>query len=268
MLPRFTTLGSGPLVLMLHGVDGGHLGFAPQVEAYAQQGYRAAAWDMPGYGRSAPVEPYDFKGLAARCALLVEALARPGEAAVLIGHGLGGMVAMELALRRPERVGRLVLASTLPSWALLDEATRQRHRSERLAPLDAGQGTGWLAQVLLPRLVGPGSLPEGVRLAEHCLGGVHPSTYRRALDAQARFDRQAELARLDLPVLVLGGEFDTVATPALLRAFAQALPQGRHVSLPGVGQWPNLEAPEAFDAAVLGFLADTAPGMNRARYLH
>ena len=63
-LPAFTTLGAGPTVLMLHGIGGGHLAFAPQVETLASSGYRAVAWDMPGYGHSAPIEPYTFKGLA------------------------------------------------------------------------------------------------------------------------------------------------------------------------------------------------------------
>ena len=51
--PAFTVLGGGPTVLMLHGIGGGHLAFAPQVETLASSGYRAVAWDMPGYGRSA-----------------------------------------------------------------------------------------------------------------------------------------------------------------------------------------------------------------------
>ena len=54
-IPAFTTLGSGPTVLMLHGIGGGHLAFAPQVETLATAGYRAVAWDMPGYGGSAPL---------------------------------------------------------------------------------------------------------------------------------------------------------------------------------------------------------------------
>ena len=74
MLPRFTTLGRGPVLLMLHDVDASHLAFAPQVESFASLGYQAVAWDMPGYGHSPPVEPYDFKGLAARCVALIEAL--------------------------------------------------------------------------------------------------------------------------------------------------------------------------------------------------
>ena len=49
-VPAFTVLGGGPTVLMLHGIGGGHLAFAPQVETLASAGYRAVAWDMPGYG--------------------------------------------------------------------------------------------------------------------------------------------------------------------------------------------------------------------------
>ena len=66
--------GQSPAVA-LWDVDASHVAFAPQVESFALQGYQAVAWDMPGYGHSPPVEPYDFKGLAARCVALIEALA-------------------------------------------------------------------------------------------------------------------------------------------------------------------------------------------------
>ena len=100
-LPAFTVLGGGPTVLMLHGIGGGHLSFAPQVETLASLGYRAVAWDMPGYGRSAPIEPYNFKGLAQSCVTLIEGLMCADVA--LLGHGMGGMVAQELALTHAER---------------------------------------------------------------------------------------------------------------------------------------------------------------------
>ena len=101
-LPAFTTLGAGPTVLMLHGIGGGHLAFAPQVETLASSGYRAVAWDMPGYGHSAPIEPYTFKGLAQRCIALIESL-QCGDV-VLVGHSMGGMVAQEVVARRPDLV--------------------------------------------------------------------------------------------------------------------------------------------------------------------
>ena len=47
-MPNYSVLGSGPTVLMLHGIGGGHLAFAPQLETLAQAGFRAVSWDMPG----------------------------------------------------------------------------------------------------------------------------------------------------------------------------------------------------------------------------
>lgn len=91
MLPHFTTLGHGPTVFMLHDADGGHLSFAPQVEMLASLGYRAVAWDMPGYGYSPPIEPYSFKGLAQSCIALLEALRC--DKVTLVGHGMGAMIA-------------------------------------------------------------------------------------------------------------------------------------------------------------------------------
>jgi 3-oxoadipate enol-lactonase len=272
MLPRFTTLGRGPVLLMLHDVDASHLAFAPQVESYASLGYQAVAWDMPGYGHSPPIEPYDFKGLAARCVILIEALTQRKDGSptsvILLGQGMGGMVAQEVALRRPELVNRLILSGTLATFDELPAERRQAYLSDRTTPLDAGQTMVELAQRLVPRLVGPGSLPEGARLAEHSLAGVFPSTYRRALDAQMRFDRRAALALLQVPTLLLAGEFDPIATPERMRAMAAQMPQARCTVLPGVGHWPNLEAPDDFDGAVLSFLADTAPGLQATGALH
>ena len=61
IVPHYAMLGHGPTVLLLHGSGGGYRAFAPQVEVLASLGFRAVAWDMPGYGVSVPVEPYGFK---------------------------------------------------------------------------------------------------------------------------------------------------------------------------------------------------------------
>src|SRR4051812_4635389 len=164
-IPAFTVLGGGPTVLMLHGIGGGHLTFAPQVETLATAGYRAVAWDMPGYGRSAPIEPYSFKGLAQSCAMLLDAL-QCGPA-VLVGHGLGAMLAIEVALREPALVRRLVLCGGGPA---LDAQSLGEWVAPRLAELDAGQSMEQIAQRLVPRHIGTGALPEGVRLASHAMG--------------------------------------------------------------------------------------------------
>ncbi len=267
-LPTFTTLGAGPTVLMLHGIDGGHRAFAPQVESLAGAGYRAVSWDMPGYGHSAPIEAYTFKGLAESCILLIEALLQSDERKrlpVLLGHGIGGMVAQEVVARRPDLVRKLVLCGTSSAFgghgSAADAATdpsaawRQAFVAERAALLDAGRSMAELAEVLVPQMIGPGALPEGVQLAARCMGDINPSTYRRALAALATFDRTRDLQRIHVPTLLVSGEFDRQAPTATMQRMAAAIAGSTHAELKGIGHLQNLEAPDDFDGLVLNFLA-------------
>lgn len=251
LLPAFTTLGSGPTVLMLHDADGGHLSFSPQMETLASRGMRAVAWDMPGYGHSAPVEPFNFLGLARRCQTLVDAL--ECGPITLLGHGLGAMLALELAVRGNLPITRLVLCAGGPR---LDAAALARWRGERERAVNQGASMDQVADILVPRHIGTGALPEGVRLAHLALGRVHRAAYGRALALLGDFERsEAELARVALPTLVVGGAQDRTLPPEALDALAALLPHAERLDLPAVGHWPQLEAPEAFDAALLDFLA-------------
>ena len=261
LLPHFTALGAGPLVLMLHGAAGGFRSFAPQVERYAFEGYRAVAWDMPGYGLSAPVEPYGVRGLAQSCIHLIEALLPPeaqgpARSAVLIGHGLGGMVAQEVVMRRPDLVRRLVLGGSTSGpdsgWA-----ADAQHQLEQLDGVQQGNMQR-LADAVLPAQTGPLALAEGVRLAQHCMAQVSPVTYRLALQAQAALDRDAALAHIHVPALLLTGEHDRCAPGQAIERMARKIQGSRWVQMPGIGHWLQLEAPDAFDALVLDFLREPA----------
>jgi 3-oxoadipate enol-lactonase len=252
-LPAFTVLGAGPTVLMLHGIGGGHLSFAPQVETLASSGYRAVAWDMPGYGRSTPIEPYNFKGLAQSCIALIEAL-KCGDVAI-VGHSMGGMVAQEVMARRPELGSKLVLCGTSPSFGKPDGDWQREFIAQRTAPLDQGKSMEELAEQLVPQLVGPGALPEGMRLATHCMSLVPASTYRRALEALVTFDRRADLPRIQVPTLVVAGEHDRNAPPSVMKKMADAIARSTYLEMRGIGHLQNLEAPDEFDGLLLNFLA-------------
>jgi 3-oxoadipate enol-lactonase len=267
-LPTFTTLGAGPTLLMLHDVGGGHRAFAPQVESFAAAGYRAVAWDMPGYGHSAPIDPYTFKGLAQSCSTLIDTLLQGkgggGSGVILLGHGMGGMVAQEVVARRPELVRRLILSGTCavsgPNTAeapdpAAREAWQRDYLAACLAPLEAGLDMAEVAKRTVPQMTGPNALPEGAALATHVMAQVHPATYRRALEAMVGFDRQASLAQIHVPTLLIGGEADTSTAPAVMRQMAQAIAGSTYVELPGVGHLQHLEAPDDFDGMVLNFLA-------------
>jgi 3-oxoadipate enol-lactonase len=164
-------------------------------------------------------------------------------------------VAQEVVARRPELVDKLMLCGTSPSFGKPDGDWQREFIAERTAPLDAGKTMAELAGVLVPQMVGPGSLPEGVHLATHCMARVNPSTYRRALEALVTFDRRASLGAIRVPTLLLAGEYDRNAPPAVMKKMAQAIPGSSYLELAGIGHLQNLEAPDDFDAALLNFLA-------------
>ncbi|MFN0025824.1 MAG: alpha/beta fold hydrolase [Acidimicrobiales bacterium] len=108
------TVGEGPLVLFTHGGGDQADGWRAQIEALAPQGFRCRSWDLRGHGSShSPDDPaYYSRELALEDigALLA------GEAAVLVGHSLGGYLSMAYTLRHPDRVRALVLVATGPGF--------------------------------------------------------------------------------------------------------------------------------------------------------
>jgi pimeloyl-ACP methyl ester carboxylesterase len=174
---------------------------------------------------------------------------------VLLGHSMGGMVAQEVVARRPDLVSRLVLCGTSPAFGKPDGDWQRDFIAQRTAPLDAGRSMAELAETLVPQMIGPGSLPEGVRLATVCMGQVPAATYRRALECIVTFDRRGNLPNIHVPTLLVAGEHDRNAPPAVMKKMAQGIANSTYIEMKGIGHLQNLEAPDDFDALVLNFLA-------------
>ena len=257
-IPAFDERGAGDTaVVMLHGVGGGRGAWTGQLDAFAAAGYRAVAWDAPGYGDTPAIEPYDMAGLARSLELLLDALDAPR--AVLLGHSMGGLLAQEAAVAFPGKIAGLVLSATSPAFGRSDGTWQQDFLRQRLGPLDAGKTMADLAPTLVGGLVGPAPDPAGVRLATEIMSRVSGETYRKALHAIVGFDRRAALGALRFPVLVVAGERDATAPPAMMEKMAQKIRGAEYALLPGCGHLANLERPQAFDDAVLGWLARRFP---------
>jgi pimeloyl-ACP methyl ester carboxylesterase len=202
-LPTFAALGSGPLVLLLHGSGGGFRSFAPQVETLASLGWRAVAWDMPGYGYSAPIEPYTFKGLAERCIALIEALAPPAARPPWWGRAWAACWPRNLRCADPTWWAGWCWP---PRRRRSSRATPTRHIAQCQEALAAGTDLERIAQDRVAGLSGPQALPEGLQLARFCQAQVRAATWRRALAAMQAFDRRAALAHIGVPALLVAGE--------------------------------------------------------------
>jgi pimeloyl-ACP methyl ester carboxylesterase len=154
----------------------------------------------------------------------------------------------------PAGVHGLVLACTSASFGKADGAWQAQFLSERLAPLDAGLGMTGMADRLVPGLVSPEALPQALLLAREVMARVPEATYRAALQAIAGFDRREALASLGVPTLLLAAEHDRTAPPAVMQRMAERIAGSEFHCLASAGHIANVEAPAAFNAAVLTFL--------------
>ncbi|HSA79581.1 MAG TPA: alpha/beta fold hydrolase, partial [Geminicoccaceae bacterium] len=161
--------GQGAPLVFLHGVGGDAACWQPQLNAFAEH-YRAIAWNMPGYGGSAPLPEMTFAGLAEALLRLLDGL--DIERAHLVGHSIGGMVAQELVATRPDRVRSLVLVATSAAFGRVDGGWQRDFLARRLGPLDRGRSMADLAPDVVAGLVGDAPDPTGVAQAIRSMGSV------------------------------------------------------------------------------------------------
>ena len=197
-------------LVFLHGIGGGKKGFQSSVDYFAEQGYRALAWDMPGYGESPLDGTLSFESLAASLEALLDAA--KVKQAVLVGHSMGGMVALQTWTRCPSRIAGLVIAASSPAFGQQEGDFQKQFVAQRLAPLEAGQSMAQVADRLIPSMVGPHALPDGAGLAQYsaslalahaCMSAVPPNTYRASLQALVKFEQRTALPTITVPTLCL-----------------------------------------------------------------
>lgn len=264
-IPAFTEVGSPsqPAVVFLHGVGGGRHTWAAQQAHAAQLGWRSLAWDMPGYGDSATVTPYDFASLAQALCRLLDAAGL--QQAVLVGHSMGAMVALQAWTQAPQRISGLLLAASSPAFGHTDGDFQQQFLAQRLAPLEAGQSMADIAQRLIPSMAAPGSDSDrSARLARlapayQSMAAVPPDTYRAALQALVQFEQRVALPTITVPVLCLAAEHDRTAPPSVMARMAQKISTARYACLADAGHLLHCEQPDAFNAEMATFLKDVKP---------
>lgn len=248
-------------VVLVHGIGGGRQAWGDDLSgtgrALAAAGYGTVAVDLPGYGASATPATSDIAGLAAGLRALVGWL--QSERIAIVGHSLGGMVAQELMVEPPKCVQALVLCATSPAFGKPGGAWQAEFVAQRLAPLDAGRGMSALAPGLALGMASPSAPHDAVARAALLMSGVPESTYRQALQALIGFDRREALAALRVPLLCLAGSDDRIAPPGMMQKMAAEVPGAEFHMMSGVGHLANLEAPGAFNNALLEFLLRRFP---------
>ena len=244
-------------VVFIHGVGGSAAAWQWQVESFSAAGYAPLAVDLPGYGGRPPIQHTDFEQLSQDVETQIEKAGfdRP----VLVGHSLGGMVAQAMMRRKPQGYQAVVLVGTSPAFGKPDGDFQKQFVEERLAPLRSGHTMSDLAAEMINGIMALGSDPEGRKIAVASMGAVPPQTYQACVEAIVTFEERANLSLIEVPVLLLVGEFDRQAPANMMQRMAQKIRGAKFVMLPGLGHMPNLENRAAFDAAVLDYLGQVLP---------
>ena len=256
--------GEGPPLLLLHGATQDHTIWSRQVRRF-RRSHRTVAPDMRGHGAT-PLGPAIEAGeavlsldtLAEDALALMDALAI--ERAVVCGVSLGGMTALALAERAPERVEALVLANTPLALSLnrtLLRAIDWLNPYAVLVPLlrwTDPRGLARLGVRLLRLLLGRGwARPEAARRLIRAFGRMSPcalvEVYRTICEA-----RLPDLTRVRCPVLVVTGVDETGMIFRHAAEIARRIGRAELVTLPG-GHVTNIDAPDAFNDALDAFLA-------------
>jgi pimeloyl-ACP methyl ester carboxylesterase len=271
----YRTAGSGPTLLLLHGVTNSSQTWAPAAEALADR-FSIIAPDLLGHGKSAtPRGDYSLGAHASGVRDLLTAL--ECDRVTVVGHSLGGGIAMQFAYQFPERCERLVLVSSggLGHEVHLVLRAAALPGADWVLPLltstgvrNIGRGLGFALR--RGRIAPSGDVEVLMRgFASLDNGGSRQAflhTVRSVIDVSGQRVSANDRLHLaaDLPTLIVWGERDSIIPPRHGRAAHETIPRSRLEIFPGAGHMPHHHDPDRFAQLLADFCESTEPAQLTA----
>ncbi len=248
--------GSGPPLVLVHGLGYARWGWEPVAEALAED-FTVVLLDNRGMGASdIPRGPYSARQMAEDVVAVLDAAGI--DRGHLIGTSLGGMIAQEVALRWPERVDRLVLACTTPGGAKAYPLPSQTLKLLADAPTLA-------PEVALRLFVENALAPQTVAARPELVEQIYqrrlafppdPSGWQAQAAAGTTHDAFSRIQEIHAPTLILHGTDDNVVDARNAEILERGIPDARVVMFPGTGHLFFWEEPERFVEVVRAFLQE------------
>ncbi len=247
-----------PVAVFIHGAQNDHSVWGLQSRYFAHHGFAVLAVDLPGHGRSAGPALASVEQMADWLNAVLDA-AGTGKA-VLVGHSMGSLIALEAAARRPERVAGIALVGTAypmkVSPALLETA-RERE------PVAIEMVNQWSHSSIAqkPSAPGPGFyVPGGSRRLMQRIAQRNPEqvffTDFSACNDYANGEQAA--AALACPALFLLGRRDVMTPPRAAATLASAMQRAQVVTLEGSGHALMAEQPDQVLETLFRFASEAA----------
>ncbi len=218
--------------------------------------HRVLRHNMRGHGQSdAPASPYAMTDLAADLLGLMDHFGIAH--ADLLGLSLGGVLALDIGLNHPERVGRIICcdarADAAPAFLESWDSRIALVAAQGMEPVVAGTVERWLTPAFRA------AHPAETAATAAMLRATHPEGYMGCARALQTHGVMARLGSLTRPVLYVVGAEDAAAPPEVMRAMAAATPQAEFIEIPAAAHVPAIDAAAAFNAMLATALAADAP---------
>lgn len=249
--------GSGEPVLFIAGTGGaGRTWHIHQVPAFVAAGYRCITFDNRGVGATENEGGFSTEQMLADTAELIEKVA--GAPTRLVGMSMGGFIAQELMLARPELVSQAVLMGTRGRI----DRTRESFRVAEQALEESGieLPAEFAAKIRVLENFSPRTIND-----EHAVTDwidmftafplKRTPGWQAQLTAVPQGNRVPAYRAITTPVLVIGFADDVITPPELGREVAEAIPKGRYIQIANAGHLGFLERPDAVNDAMLQFFA-------------
>lgn len=222
-------------------------------------GYRLIAPDMPGFGDS-PANGRKWRVSKVSDALIGLLDELKVDQVVAAGISMGGVVALDMAIRHPQRVEGLALINTFASLkpTSLSEWTYFLRRGFRAFLRNPAEQASIVAERVFPgedRAVYRQLLVESIRKSD-------PRMYRQAMLELARVDLTGRLGNIHVPTLVISGAEDTTIPLKNQKELALRIPRAEHVIIPQAGHGVIADQPEAFNRFLSEFIERVKAGVT------
>lgn len=232
----YTRRGKGTPLLLLHGYPLDHH-LWDDVAPLLEDTFDLILPDLRGFGESTTADsPFTMDDYASDIADLLDQLGIQKTA--IVGHSMGGYVALAFARLYPERVSGLGLVS---SQVLADPPDRKEGRYKSAADV-SDKGIGGVVETMTPKFTSDERLQA---FARETMERQQPAAFIGALKAMAeRMDSTPLLSSFNFPVVIIHGEADALIPIDRAREVKNAIPQAHLVELNGAGHMPMMEAKE------------------------
>jgi len=243
--------GGSPALVFLHYFAGSSRSWRRVVDQAANAG-RCVRLDVPGFGGSPPLTAYSVHDVAQAIGAAIAPMRL--QSYVLLGHSMGGKLALAMALARPPGLAGLVLvAPSPPSPEPMDERERSRLLTSHGDRASAERTLQTITRRPLPADDVAACIADNLRTS--------PEGWRWWLEGGSREDITAEVKEIAYPVLVLGGSDDPVIPPRVIAAQVMSvLPNAQRQEIPGAGHLLPLEAAQEVGLAIGAFAASLRDG--------